>query len=216
MHIIFIYYGALVIYTVFFFLRMFNSFMFWINCVTVVFIGDVLTPHSIIADGLSAHCLLTNSAHCMECELDDLEPWYTLLLVSFPLICSHALCSVVISSWPAWCVCPPLFISMCLCWTYEHMSPGVKLTSSLEWTASSGLMHGFYHDRLFSCTVMTLELSNCSSTCSGLQKPAMVSVSQNWPLPCTSALQCWLPTYSSSFESCTLLARSPRNPLQHV
>lgn len=52
--------------------------MFWINCVTVVFIGDVLTPHSTIADGLSAHCLLTNSAHCMECELDDLEPWYNI------------------------------------------------------------------------------------------------------------------------------------------
>lgn len=40
-----------------------------------VFIGDVLTPHSTIADGLSAHCLLTNSACCGKCVLDGSELW---------------------------------------------------------------------------------------------------------------------------------------------
>lgn len=52
--------------------------MFWINCMPFVFIGDVLTPHSTTADGLSAHCLLTNSACCVKCVLDGLELWYNI------------------------------------------------------------------------------------------------------------------------------------------
>lgn len=202
----------------FFFLRMFSSFMFWINCMPFVFIGDVLTPHSTTADGLSAHCLLKQ---CLLCEM--CAGWLRAVVQhSWLLPCCWwaSLSSAAMLYVLLWSQAnrPGVYAHVCLflCVYVEHMTLGVKLPFSSEWTASSGLLHGFYHERLFSWTVMALDSSNCSSTCSGLQKPVMVSVSQNWPLPFTLALKCWLPTYSLSFESCSSLALSPMNSLQHV
>lgn len=193
--------------------------MFWINCMPFVFIGDVLTPHSTTADGLSAHCLLTNSACCVKCVLDGLELWYNIRdcypaageLPSHLQPCSMFCRDLKLTS----LVCMPtsvfFYAFMLNIWLLELSCPSHQNEQLLQVCCMDSTMRDCFPEPWWHWNS-----SNCSSTCSGLQKPVMVSVSQNWPLPFTSALKCWLPTYSLSFESCSSLVLSPRNSLQHV